>query len=175
MTSAQTQPTPVDARPGGAAFVRWMLIALVIIAIDQVTKIYFNTQFQFGERVNILPFFDFTWLFNRGAAFSFLASEEGWQRWFFTGLGVIASIVIAVLLYRNPGQRRFALALTLIMGGALGNVIDRMVYGHVVDFLLFYWRDWYYPAFNIADMAITGGAILLVIDELLRARKPRAE
>ncbi|MET0184517.1 MAG: signal peptidase II [Achromobacter sp.] len=152
-----------------------MLIALVIIAIDQVTKIYFNTQFQFGERVNILPFFDFTLLFNRGAAFSFLASEEGWQRWFFTGLGVIASIVIAVLLYRNPGQRRFALALTLIMGGALGNVIDRMVYGHVVDFLLFYWRDWYYPAFNIADMAITGGAILLVIDELLRARKPRAE
>jgi len=175
MTRADTQPIPVDARPGGAAFVRWMLIALAIIAIDQVTKIYFNTQFQFGERVNILPFFDFTLLFNRGAAFSFLASEEGWQRWFFTGLGVIASIVIAVLLYRNPGQRRFALALTLIMGGALGNVIDRMVYGHVVDFLLFYWRDWYYPAFNIADMAITGGAILLVIDELLRARKPRAE
>lgn len=175
MTRADTQPIPVDARPGGEAFVRWMLIALAIIAIDQVTKIYFNTQFQFGERVNILPFFDFTLLFNRGAAFSFLASEEGWQRWFFTGLGVIASIVIAVLLYRNPGQRRFALALTLIMGGALGNVIDRMVYGHVVDFLLFYWRDWYYPAFNIADMAITGGAILLVIDELLRARKPRAE
>lgn len=175
MTSADTQSIPVQARPGGAAFVRWILIALAIIVIDLVTKIYFNTQFQFGERVNILPFFDFTLLFNRGAAFSFLASEEGWQRWFFTGLGVIASIVIAVLLYRNPGQRRFALALTLIMGGALGNVIDRMVYGHVVDFLLFYWRDWYYPAFNIADMAITGGAILLVVDELLRARKPRAD
>ncbi|MDQ2188053.1 signal peptidase II [Alcaligenaceae bacterium A4P071] len=175
MTSADTQSIPVETRPGGAAFVRWILIALAIIVIDQVTKIYFNTQFQFGERVNILPFFDFTLLFNRGAAFSFLASEEGWQRWFFTGLGVIASIVIAVLLYRNPGQRRFALALTLIMGGALGNVIDRIVYGHVVDFLLFYWRDWYYPAFNIADMAITGGAILLVVDELLRARKPRAD
>ncbi len=118
----------------------------------------------------MLPFFDFTLLYNRGAAFSFLAAEEGWQRWFFTGLGLAAAVVILWLLRRTPGQPRFRAALILILGGAVGNVIDRLVYGHVVDFLLFYWKDWYYPAFNIADVAITCGAVLLVLDELLRGR-----
>lgn len=151
-----------------------LLAALLIIVVDQITKIYFNTQFQFGERVNVLPFFDFTLLFNRGAAFSFLASEEGWQRWFFTVLGVVAAIVIVWFLRRTPDQPRFRAALILILGGAVGNVIDRLVYGHVVDFLLFYWKDWYYPAFNIADVAITCGAVLLVLDELLRARAKKA-
>ena len=147
-----------------------LLAALLIVVVDQITKIYFNTAFSFGERVNVLPFFDFTLLYNRGAAFSFLASEEGWQRWFFTSLGVVAAAVILWLLRRTPDQPRFRAALTLILGGAIGNVIDRLVYGHVVDFLLFYWKDWYYPAFNIADVAITCGAVLLVLDELLRGR-----
>jgi len=92
----------------------------------------------------------------------------------FTALGIVAAVVITVILRRTRGQPRFCLALTLILGGAIGNVIDRVVYGHVVDFLLFYWRDWYFPAFNLADVGISCGAVLLVLDELLRARKPRA-
>ncbi len=161
-----TQASPkARGKLGGA-----LALALLIIVVDQITKVYFNTAFSFGERVNVLPFFDFTLLYNRGAAFSFLATEEGWQRWFFTGLGLVAAAVILWLLRRTPGQPRFRAALILILGGAVGNVIDRLAYGHVVDFLLFYWKDWYYPAFNIADVAITCGAVLLVLDELLRGR-----
>lgn len=153
---------------------RWLMIALLLIVLDQITKLYFDAAYTYGQRVNILPIFDFTLLYNRGAAFSFLASEAGWQRWFFTGLGVIASIVIVWLLRRNLNQPRFCWALTLILGGALGNVIDRIAYGHVIDFLLFYWDNWYYPAFNVADVCITCGAILLIADEFLRGRKPRS-
>ena len=151
----------------------WLGLALLLLILDQVTKVYFNTQFAYGERVNVLPFFDFTLMYNRGAAFSFLASEAGWQRWFFVGLGTIASGVIVWMLRRHIAQPRFCLALTLILGGAVGNVIDRLIYGHVVDFLLFYWRNWYYPAFNVADIGIVCGAILLVLDELLRARQAK--
>lgn len=164
----------VPARAAPARVGGWLALALLIIALDQLTKVYFNTAFQYGERVNVLPFFDFTLVFNRGAAFSFLASEEGWQRWLFTGLGCVAAVVIIWMLRRTHGQPRFSLALTLILGGAIGNVIDRVVYGHVVDFLLFYWNDWQFPAFNLADVGISCGAVLLVLDELLRARKPKA-
>ena len=142
---------------------------------DQLTKIYFNTAFQYGERLHLLPFFDFTLVYNRGAAFSFLATEEGWQRWLFTGLGCVAAVVIVWMLRRTPGQPRFSLALALILGGAVGNVIDRVVYGHVVDFLLFYWNDWQFPAFNLADVGISCGAVLLVLDELLRRASRAAE
>lgn len=151
---------------------RWLTIALLLIVLDQITKLYFDSAYSYGQRVNVLPIFDFTLLYNRGAAFSFLASEAGWQRWFFTVLGIVASTVIIWLLRRNLNQPRFCWALTLILGGALGNVIDRMAYGHVIDFLLFYWNNWYYPAFNVADICITCGAILLIVDELLRSRKP---
>ncbi|CAM3443654.1 Lipoprotein signal peptidase [Bordetella sputigena] len=161
---------PVQGR--GAGF--WLVLAAVIVILDQAAKLYFNGSYTYGQRVNILPVFDFTLVYNRGAAFSFLADKTGWQRWFFTVLGVGAAAVITWILARQGrrAQPRFALALALIMGGALGNVIDRIAYGHVVDFLLFYWKDWYYPAFNLADVAITCGAILLVLDELLRMRKP---
>lgn len=157
-----------------APLARWLGLAALIIVFDQATKLYFENAFAYGQRLNVLPIFDFTLMYNRGAAFSFLASEEGWQRWLFTVLGIGAAAVITWLLRRTHGQPRFCLALTLIMGGALGNVIDRVAYGHVIDFLLFYWRDWYYPAFNVADVAITCGAVLLVLDEILRARKARA-
>ncbi|MBO1111653.1 signal peptidase II [Bordetella petrii] len=153
---------------------RWLALAALLIILDQATKLYFDASFTYGQRVNILPVFDFTLVYNRGAAFSFLASEAGWQRWFFTALGIVASGVIVWLLRRHAGQARFCLALSLILGGALGNVIDRMAYGHVIDFLLFYWKDWQYPAFNLADVGITCGAILLVLDELLRARRSRS-
>lgn len=168
-TGVQSGTRPAPARVG-----RWLAIALAIIVLDQLTKIYFNTSYQYGQRVNLLPFFDFTLVYNRGAAFSFLASEEGWQRWLFTGLGCVAAVVITIILRRTHGQPRFCLALTLILGGAIGNVIDRVVHGHVVDFLLFYWNNWQFPAFNLADVGITCGAVLLVLDELLRSRKPQA-
>jgi signal peptidase II len=122
----------------------------------------------------VLPFFDFTLLYNPGAAFSFLAQADGWQRWFFTVLGLVASVFIVWMMHKNRSNKRLMLALALILGGALGNVIDRIAYGHVVDFLLFYWKDWYYPAFNIADTCITLGAILLILDELLRLRGQHA-
>ena len=164
-------PTARAGQSDTPRLARWLGIALLIIVLDQLSKFYFNSSFQYGERLHILPFFDFTLLFNRGAAFSLLANQEGWQRWFFTALGLIAAVFIIWLLRRSKDQPRFCLALTLILGGALGTVIDRAIYGHVVDFLLFYWNDWYFPAFNVADIGITCGAILLVLDELLRARK----
>jgi signal peptidase II len=151
----------------------WLAIAGAILVVDQITKTLFNRSLEYGERIHVLPFFDFTLLYNPGAAFSFLADAAGWQRWFFTALGTIAAVVVIVMLKRHHSQRLFATALTLILGGAVGNVIDRIVYGHVVDFLLFYWNNWYFPAFNVADMAITCGAILLILDELLRMRRTR--
>jgi len=149
----------------------WLLIAAAIAALDQASKIYVNAGFHYAERVNVLPVFDLTLLYNPGAAFSFLANAGGWQRWFFTALAAVAAVFIIWLLHRHRGQRRFNLALAVILGGAVGNLIDRSLHGHVVDFLLFYWRDWYFPAFNLADAAISGGAALLIADELLRARR----
>ena len=153
---------------------RWLLLAGVLIVLDQLTKLYFDGSLRYGQRIAVLPFFDFTLLYNPGAAFSFLAQADGWQRWFFTVLGLFASAFILVIMQKSRSNKRLMLALTLILGGALGNVIDRIAYGHVVDFLLFYWKDWYYPAFNIADTCITLGAILLILDELLRLRGQHA-
>lgn len=153
---------------------RWLLVALLLIVVDQLTKIGFDHALRYGERINILPVFDFTLLYNKGAAFSFLADQPGWQRWFFTILGFGASAFILWMMHTQRSQHRFMFALTLILGGALGNVIDRIAYGHVVDFLLFYWQNWYYPAFNVADAGITVGAILLIIDEILRLRGQHA-
>jgi signal peptidase II len=173
-------PEAVQSRPatGAPTSMRglfcWLLLAVGVIALDQAAKLYLDHAFAYGERLHLLPFFDLTLVYNRGAAFSFLATEAGWQRWAFTALGIGAAVVIVWLLRRNAAtQPRFALALVLIMGGALGNVIDRLAYGHVIDFLLFYWKDWYFPAFNLADSAITCGAALLVLDELLRSKRPR--
>ena len=153
---------------------RWLVLAGVLIILDQLTKLYFDGLLRYGQRIAVLPFFDFTLLYNPGAAFSFLAQAEGWQRWFLTMLGLGASVFIVWMMHTSRSNKRLMLALTLILGGALGNVIDRIAYGHVVDFLLFYWKDWYYPAFNIADTCITLGAILLILDELLRLRGQHA-
>ena len=162
------------ARPTrGMAF--WLFMAALLVVLDQITKLYFEHAYTYGQRVNLLPVFDFTLVYNPGAAFSFLAGQDGWQRWFFTALALGVAGVIAWLLRRHAGtQPRFCLALTLILGGAVGNAIDRVAHGHVIDFLLFYWNNWYFPAFNIADVGITCGAVLLVLDELLRGRKPAA-
>lgn len=169
----QTHASP-NTPSGYRGLGRWLFAALFLILIDQITKIGFDQALRYGQRINILPFFDFTLLYNKGAAFSFLADQPGWQRWFFTILGLGASVFILWMMHTHRAQHRFLLALTLILGGALGNVIDRIAYGHVVDFLLFYWQQWHYPAFNVADAAITVGAILLVIDEILRLRGQHA-
>lgn len=152
----------------------WLLFAAILVVADQLSKDYFNATLVYAERWNILPFFDFTLLYNPGAAFSFLAGGSGWQKWFFVAIAGIAITFILYWLRRHPDQRVFCAALSLILGGAIGNVVDRLLHGHVVDFLLFYWKDWYFPAFNVADIAITCGAILLIVDEFLRLRRQRA-
>ncbi|HZJ97332.1 MAG: lipoprotein signal peptidase [Alcaligenaceae bacterium] len=152
---------------------RWLLLAAALIVLDQISKWYFELNFQFAERLNILPFFDFILVYNTGAAFSFLADHGGWQRWFFVALSIIASIVIVVLLRRNSTKTLFCLSLSLILAGAIGNLIDRLLLGHVIDFLLFYWGDNYFPAFNLADCCITVGAALLILDEIIRIRKDK--
>lgn len=150
----------------------WWVVALIIL-FDQATKLFFLSTLNDGQRINVFPFFDFILLFNTGAAFSFLANHDGWQRWFFVGVGIFAIIVISFLLRRHQHEPRFMWGLSLILGGAIGNVIDRLIWGHVVDFLLFYYDNWYYPAFNIADSAITVGVALIIFDEILKWRSHR--
>ena len=152
------------------ALTRWLVLAGCMLIVDQLTKLWFDSSLRYGERLKVLPFFDFTLLYNPGAAFSFLADQAGWQRWFFTVLGLGAAGFILWMMHKSRTQTRLLLALSLILSGALGNVIDRVAYGHVIDFLLFYWQNWYYPAFNVADSCITLGAILLILDEVLRLR-----
>ena len=151
------------------------LIAIVaVIVVDQATKLAITRLFAYGDRKPVLPgFLDLTLLYNKGAAFSFLQNAGGWQRWFFTAIGIGAAIFIVFMLAKHASQRLFCTALVLIAGGALGNVIDRLIHGHVVDFILVYHRDWIFPAFNVADSAITVGAVLLILDELLRVRRAR--
>ncbi|MCZ2414460.1 MAG: signal peptidase II [Burkholderiales bacterium] len=162
------------ARGGAGAMKRWLVLAAAIVALDQASKFAVLQVFSFGERHAVLPgLFDLTLVYNRGAAFSFLAGASGWQRWFFIGLGLAAATFIVWLLARHGTQRLFAFALALILGGAIGNVIDRVVHGQVVDFLLVYWQRWHWPAFNVADSAITVGAVLLIVDELRRVRRAR--
>jgi len=153
---------------------RWLAWASLVVVLDQASKLYADGQLAYGERWPVWPFFDFTLLYNTGAAFSFLAQEPGWQRGFFSVIAVGASGLMVFLLWRNTHQRLFCIALTAILGGAIGNLIDRLWHGYVVDFLLFYWQSWYFPAFNLADIAISCGAGVLILDELLRMRRARA-
>jgi signal peptidase II len=159
---------------GSGALAPWLLLAAIVVLLDQLTKVLVVRSFSLGERVSVVPgFFDLTLIYNRGAAFSFLSNAGGWQRWFFIGVGVAAAGFLLYLLWRHGAQRLFAFGLALILGGAVGNVVDRILHGQVVDFLLAYWGRFYWPAFNVADSAITVGAVLLVIDELRRVRNSR--
>jgi len=157
----------------GGSLAPWLGIALIVILIDQLTKISIARMFSYGHGREITSFFNLVLVYNRGAAFSFLAAAGGWQRWAFTALGVVAALVIGYLLKRHASQKMFCTALALILGGALGNVLDRLMYGHVIDFLDFHVGGWHWPAFNVADSAITIGAVLLVFDELRRVRGAR--
>ena len=146
----------------------YLLLALVVIVLDQISKYAIIGRFAYAERLPVIDgFFDLTLLYNPGAAFSFLAGHSGWQRWFFAGIAVVASVVLISLLRSQRGQPMFSTALGLILGGAIGNLVDRLVLGHVTDFLLFYQGSWAFPAFNLADCAITLGAALLILSEVL--------
>lgn len=151
----------------------WLGLALILLIADQFTKILILGDYQLGDSTVVTSFFNIVRAHNTGAAFSFLADASGWQRWFFTGIGVVAVGVILWMLKAHPGQKLFSFALACILGGAVGNVIDRVRYGYVVDFLDFYWGTWHFPAFNIADSAISVGAACLILDELLRVRKTK--
>ncbi len=152
----------------------WLAIAVVVIVLDQITKTLILQNYQYGDSTYITSFFNIVRAHNTGAAFSFLAGAGGWQRWFFIGLGVAAAIFIVWMLRAHGGQKMFAWALSLILGGAVGNVVDRMLHGYVVDFIQVHWgATYYFPSFNVADSAITLGAVLLILDELLRVRRGR--
>lgn len=151
----------------------WLGIALAIVLVDQVTKTVIAGTMQLGDVRTITSFFDIVRAHNRGAAFSFLNDASGWQRWFFITLGAVAAVFIVWMLKRHGGQRLFGWALALILGGAVGNVIDRILHGHVIDFIQVHWHGAYFPAFNVADSAISIGAALLILDELLRVRHSR--
>jgi len=162
--------------PGG--LLPWLGIAFIIILLDQFTKVLIVGFFHLGDSREVLSFFNIVRAHNTGAAFSFLAHAGGWQRWFFVGLGAVAVGFIIYMLRQHGQQKLFAWALSLIMAGAIGNVIDRLVHGYVVDFLDFHWNflsplfpGGHFPAFNVADCGITIGAALLIVDELRRVRR----
>jgi signal peptidase II len=151
----------------------WLGLALILVIADQFTKMLILGAYRLGDSTTITGFFNIVRAHNTGAAFSFLAAASGWQRWFFTAIGLVATVFIVWMLRSHPGQKLFSFALACILGGAIGNVVDRLLHGYVVDFLQFHWRGWYFPAFNVADSAITIGAACLILDELLRVRRAK--
>jgi signal peptidase II len=154
-----------------ASITPWLGIAALVILLDQLSKIMIAKTFSYGQSKTLTSFFNLVLAYNKGAAFSFLAAEGGWQRYLFSGIALAAALFIIYLLKRHAGQRLFCTALALVLGGALGNLIDRIAYGHVIDFLDFHVGTWHWPAFNIADSAICIGAALFIIDELRRVNR----
>lgn len=151
----------------------WLGLALIVIVSDQVTKTLITDVFAHGDSREITSFFNLVRAHNAGAAFSFLADASGWQRWFFVGLGGVASVFIVWMLRSHRDERLLCFALSMILGGAIGNVVDRLRLGHVIDFIQLHYAGWAFPSFNVADSAITLGAVLLIADELRRMRKAR--
>ena len=154
-----------------AGLMLWLGVAIVVVLLDQVTKITMTRLLAYGQSEAINSFFNLVMVYNQGAAFSFLANSGGWQRWFFSALALAVSIFIVWMLNKNSTQRMFCWSLSLILGGAVGNLIDRLVYGHVIDFLDVHVGALHWPAFNVADAAITIGAALFVLDELRRVNR----
>jgi signal peptidase II len=155
---------------------RWFAVAAAVVLADQVTKAIVLSRFAFGERLELTPFFNMVLVYNKGAAFSFLSNATGWQTPLLIGFALVAIGIVGTLIVRSPGRRLLCFGLALILGGALGNVIDRFRYGQVVDFLDFHAAGWHWPAFNVADSAITVGALLLILEGFVhhegRARAP---
>ena len=169
-----------QAKTPGAVMALWLTLAALVVVLDQITKNLILAHYQLGDSTPITSFFNIVRAHNTGAAFSFLAGAGGWQRWFFIGLAIVASAFIVWLMRSHPGQKLFGFSLSMILGGAVGNVLDRMQHGYVVDFLDFHWDALsglfyrgHFPAFNLADTAITAGAIGIILDEILRMRRAR--
>ena len=170
----------VKAMSGGssASLVPWLSWAAIVLVLDQFTKTLILGYYQLGDSTLVTSFFNIVRVHNHGAAFSFLADAGGWQRWFFTGIGVVASGFMLWMLKSHPGEKLFCFAVSSLLGGAIGNVVDRLLHGYVVDFLDFHWKllspvfpHGHFPAFNLADAAITLGAVCLILDEVLRVRR----
>ena len=166
------------SKASGSTLLLWLGLAAIVILADQVTKTLIVGSFQLGDVRPVTGWFNLVRAHNAGAAFSFLADAQGWQRWFFSALGIVASAAIVWMIRSHPAQKLFCFSVSMIMGGALGNVIDRLLHGYVVDFLQFrfallepVFRGGYFPSFNLADSAITAGAIGLILDEFLRVRR----
>jgi len=156
------------------AWLPWIGFSLVLFLADQFTKVLILGYYRLGDSTYVLGFLNIVRAHNTGAAFSFLAAASGWQRWLFTAIGIAAAIFIVWMLRSHAGQKLFSFAMACILAGAVGNVVDRLLYGYVVDFIQVHWHNqWYFPAFNVADSAITIGAVALVLDELLRVRRSR--
>lgn len=177
MSGGETAAGPTETAPPvhRKSWSIWLLFALLVAAADQFTKLLVADHLVLYQRITILPFLDFVRLHNTGAAFSFLAGASGWQNWLFTGVAVVVSLGVFWWLTRLPrhGRTLLALGLSLLLGGALGNLIDRVVLGYVVDFILFYYQAWSFPAFNLADSAISCGVALILFDGIvLEPRRP---
>ena len=155
----------------------WYVVALLVMVLDQLSKYWASSSLAYGERMEITSFFNFTLLHNPGAAFSFLSSAGGWQRWFFMLIAIVASILLAVWIARVAlKNKREAFALAFILGGAIGNLYDRIQLSYVVDFIVVHYRDYFWPAFNLADAAITLGAFILIVEMFLtkKEKQPNA-
>ena len=167
-------------KSSSSSLMLWLGLALLVVVADQLSKTVIAARFTQGDSFAVTGWLNLVLAYNPGAAFSFLAGASGWQRWFFVGLGAAASALIVWMLHRHPGQRLFSFAVSMILGGAVGNVIDRLRHGHVIDFVQVHW-PWlepmfpggFFPSFNLADSAITVGAVGLLLDELLRVRRGR--
>lgn len=167
-----TGPIPSDV---GA--MRWLWLSAIIVAVDQLTKWAILVRLELYDRIDVLPVLAITRMHNTGAAFSFLADASGWQRWFFIILAMVVAVLVSFWLKKLParGKNWLAFSLALIVGGAVGNVIDRIVHGYVVDFISVHYKGWFYPAFNVADSAITVGAIILILDSIFEGRRKPAD
>ena len=153
---------------------KWIWLAIVVVVLDQLTKYIASTSLEMLQPVAVMPMFNWTLMYNTGAAFSFLANESGWQRWFFAVIAVVVSVVIVLWIKRLEQHEKWqAIALALILGGAVGNVIDRIYLGYVVDFIQVYYQQWYWPAFNIADSAIFIGVAMIILDSIREHRKEK--
>ncbi|PZW65223.1 signal peptidase II [Pseudomonas sp. URMO17WK12:I1] len=155
----------------------WVWLSVFVIVIDLTTKYYFNAALADGRQIVVIPdLLNWALAYNTGAAFSFLSQGSGWQRWFFALIAIVVSVVLVVWMKRlKSGETWLAIGLALVLGGALGNLYDRMIHGHVIDFIFVYWKDvWRFPVFNLADCAITVGAVLLALD-MFKSKKPEEE
>ncbi len=145
---------------------RWLWLSLGVVLLDQLTKQLVEASLMVYETIPVLPFFNLTLAYNEGAAFSFLSDQGGWQRWFFSLVAAVVVVVLVIWLSRLKGERMLAVSLSLVIGGAVGNLLDRLFIGHVIDFLDFFYQSYHWPAFNVADMAISLGVVLMFVDAL---------